>query len=459
MPSPIRLACALIGVLLIAWGVLDDGVLSAGEEFGWTEGAVVALGVLNLVVACLSAELIGGWLAVQISVMLALVGAEFALRVLLSERYYSPFQYDERYHYVLKPGARREYRHMPENGGGTLVYSVNSRGFRGAEFEVPKQNQYRIAVYGDSFIQAEYSPDEATLPAMLEQALAAGSERPIEVINAGVAGYGPDQVLLRLEDELPWLELDHLVVGVFAGNDFGDLVRNKLYRLDEAGVLVRNEASVSPDVVRAMRVEKRELILKKIAKDAVARIRARGVSATSVSDAAYARAEAALAQHIAEYREYVVDGDNEVRELRSDPYSADISLYPESDSAIYKVNLMRAVLGRVAEVAQAHDVPLTLLLIPHPTDLLDGQHESVRIDRGKYGEYQPRQLTDSLRSIAESLNIDYLDLYEPFRAGDPVSLYLSGGDDHWNERGQGLAASALAERLTGTFRGNTLGGR
>ena len=50
-----------------------------------------------------------------------------------------------------------------------------------------------------------------------------------------------------------------------------------------------------------------------------------------------------MQQHLDEYQEYVVEGDNVIRMLRSDPYSADISLLPDSPSAQYKLALMEAV--------------------------------------------------------------------------------------------------------------------
>jgi hypothetical protein len=41
-----------------------------------------------------------------------------------------------------------------------------------------------------------------------------------------------------------------------------------------------------------------------------------------------------------------------------------------------------------------------------------------------------------------------VDLFEVYRAhGDPLSLYLKGGDDHWNSVGQRIAAEAVAAKI------------
>ena len=51
----------------------------------------------------------------------------------------------------------------------------------------------------------------------------------VQVVNAGVAAYGPDQACLALEADLAaGLDPDLVVLCVFAGNDWGDLLRNKL---------------------------------------------------------------------------------------------------------------------------------------------------------------------------------------------------------------------------------------
>src|SRR6185436_5789593 len=68
----------------------------------------------------------------------------------------------------------------------------------------------------------------------------------VEVINAGVTAYGPDQACLRIEDEVARLDPDLVVLAVFADNDFGDLARDKIFRLDGDGRLRENHPRLSP---------------------------------------------------------------------------------------------------------------------------------------------------------------------------------------------------------------------
>jgi len=143
----------------------------------------------------------------------------------------------------LLPGATKTLRHLRVNGGTSVSVHVNALGLRGDEPEPTANGRQRIVVYGDSFVEAEFSPLAETFPKRLEARLRAAGV-PLEVLNAGVVGYGPDQVCVRLEKELTQLRPDLLIVALASGNDYGDLVRNKLFRLGADGGLVRNQPTL-----------------------------------------------------------------------------------------------------------------------------------------------------------------------------------------------------------------------
>jgi hypothetical protein len=93
-------------------------------------------------------------------------------------------------------------------------------------------------------------------------------------------------------------------------------------------------------------------------------------------------------------------------------------------------------------------IPLLIVGIPHPMDVLDGRHTSAAIDRERFPDYEPLRLTDSLASIARRHGIPELNLLPAFRAADdPAALFLQAGDDHWNDAGQRYAAEVIAARL------------
>ena len=85
---------------------------------------------------------------------------------------------------------------------GTVEHRQNSHGMGGPDrdFEKPDRT-FRILVLGDSFTQALEVPYMDRSMTKLEQALSQTSDLAIEVVNAGVQGYGLDQEVLYYETE------------------------------------------------------------------------------------------------------------------------------------------------------------------------------------------------------------------------------------------------------------------
>jgi hypothetical protein len=154
--------------------------------------------------------------------------------------------------------------------------------------------------------------------------------------------------------------------------------------------------------------------------------------------------EGAYEQHLREYQEFVVQGVTTVGEFSVDPYSVDIATEPDSPSARYKIELMTRIFERILAETQAAKVPLLAVAIPHPMDLLSGDHASLKIDPTLFPDYDPTRLTDTARAIAWDLGIPHVNLFDSFTTVDPNTLYLKGGDDHWNSEGQALAGRIVA---------------
>jgi hypothetical protein len=387
-------------------------------------------------------------LAFVVSTGLVLALSELALQVFLAARWQSENQIDADLLYRPVPGATREFNREPINGGQQIVYQINSSGFRGAELD--PNPVARVVVYGDSYIHGYYSALENTFAQRLEHYVSMKVGVSIEVVNAGVAGYGPDQVLRKMEREFGILKPDLVLVAICTGNDFGDLVRNKLFRLDQGGQLLPNVFTIDPALQREMEVKRRESILKCVIRDAALSL---GISvgyrprpsADVRSMAPRERLEYFREQHLREYEEYVVQGNNVVRELAWDSYDADVSLTPNCDASRYKIRLMEGVVARMRATADEAGVPLVLIPIPHPLDV--GGHPTGEVDRLKYPDYEPRGLVGILEAIAGRLGIPCVDLHTTFASRSVEALYFKGFDDHWSDAGQDLAAEVVASDL------------
>ena len=105
-----------------------------------------------------------------------------------------------------------------ENG----FYSINSKGIRDREFEIPKPDDvFRIIVLGDSVTFGTEYPLELTYPKILEKSLnkKSGLNLKYEVLNAGVCSYNAVQKFLLLKNKLLDYEPD-MVILQFLNDDY-----------------------------------------------------------------------------------------------------------------------------------------------------------------------------------------------------------------------------------------------
>jgi len=373
------------------------------------------------------------------------------------------FEIHPRYLYRLIPGSRRLFFRSPEDGGpARVLVTVNHGGFRGPEISARKHG-LRVIVYGDSFVMAPLSQLDDTFPEQLARRLSAALRLPVEAVNAGIVGYGPDQVSLRIEDEIGPLAADLLIVAVYAGNDFGDLVRNKIYRLGPDGQLDVNHYRL-----RRLQVEQfpdkpwevpRSMLVRGLARLLERPSRAGPNKRQRKPRSPEASVQTYLNKAKAEYEDAVLAGSTKVGDLFADTYNADVSLTPGVPSARYATMLMDRVLVRIAHVARSHGVPVLFIFIPAATDVCIGpQWSGWARAVAAYPGYRRDGLTTLLSRMAEQSGLEHLDLFRPFETAGASALYFPK-DGHWNPAGQALAAELaknhiITRRLLGRQRGS-----
>jgi hypothetical protein len=386
------------------------------------------------------------------SCLMALLLAELATRVFVPVDP-SAFELDDRVIFRFKPDTWTWFRHAKINGGERILIESNSLGYRGPEPNLAP-DVTRVAVYGDSFIHGAFSPLPATYASRLEAALHARGRNDVQVLNAGTSGYGPDQNSLRIEDEIERIQPSAVVLSVYTGNDFGDLMRNKIYRL-EGGALALNDYSIAPET-RKLFARKRELFdegsllnhsnLVRSVKRALSsrqELRARGDDTPSRFGEPRHTARLIKARH-REYRKLVLEGDNRIT-IGQDGYDADVSVVPDSESAVYKKALMEAVLAHMNDFLAARGIPLLLLIIPSPVDACRGYHAQVNAEA--YPDYRRSGPSEALEAMARRRGIASLNLFPPFHGETCLEFYFPRENDHWNAAGQARAAELSAEAL------------
>ncbi|MBC8874591.1 MAG: SGNH/GDSL hydrolase family protein [Planctomycetes bacterium] len=160
------------------------------------------------------------------SLALGLIVAEVCLRI-LGVSYPLPYAPDEFCGTRLRPGFEGWWKKE-----GSAFVRINRYGFRHGDRPPAKApDTLRVAVLGDSYIEAFQVSDDETFCAALERELSGCSAvggRPVEVLNFGVSGYGTAQELLMLKHHVRAYAPDIVVLVFFAGND----VRNNSWELE-----------------------------------------------------------------------------------------------------------------------------------------------------------------------------------------------------------------------------------
>ena len=393
---------------------------------------------------------VSDWLLLAASITVSLGLAELGLRFFFP-LFSSPYAPDDVALVKIVPGAKKAFTRLRVNGGQRIVAQFNSDGFRGEPLRAPDHLE-RVIVYGDSNVEADFSELPATFPKQLESRLKPDVSSGVEVLNAGVDGYGPDQISVRLAGDLERFKPALVVVVIFADNDFGDLIRNRIYRLDSRGELELNHYRLAPDL-RA-RMERaaypqglRRLQLWRYTGRIWGVLRERWSGATAKAQRGFLAnyVDSSLALNQQTFRE--LTSDSSAAGYSADPmfdyYDADIALEPDSPSARYKTALMEKVLIKLRDTAAQAGTGLLLTILPSPVDACD--HYDMQVDTSRYPHYDRTRLSRLVEDMAVRNEIPYLNLWYAFRATDANRLYFHGGDNHWNDAGQAEAAQLAGE--------------
>jgi hypothetical protein len=261
------------------------------------------------------------------------------------------------------------------------------------------------------------------------------------VINGGIIGSGPDQVLLRFSADVDRYKPDAVILHVFADNDFGDIVRNRLFELDANDRLLRT--TFTPTADSELEAKTPRLLTVKAALK-VLRLVSGGGSGTGSSQGRTQEERLKEGLAITE-KEFAVYKQGMPRSFShfADHYDFDVALYPDSESAVTKVKLLDRLLKTAKATADKKGVTLVVLIQPSSRDLTRNLILSYT-DFERFPEYRRDRLTSIVDEICARHGIHRINLYPVFLNNDPQSLYFSAEDDHWNAAGQDLAARVTA---------------
>ncbi len=400
----------------------------------------------------------------SVILLVSIVFSAFSIELMLR---WSGFAYpswevrDKDLGFVGLPGAEGPWR--AEGDRGYVVF--NQHGFRDKERSLLKPtNTTRIAVLGDSFVQArEVTPDE-TFTIIAEQELnncTVKKGQHFEILNFGVGAYNTAAELQLLRKRVWEFAPDVVVLAFFVGNDIQGNHPEMDYYKDISGIgipLFSTEGGglqiVRPylnDPVFNKRLESSlwPIMLTLINKSAFLQFMnysrhnfrklldnfISGWKVDSNSTPSFSP-PAKVAGH------WIADGTNDAM------FSPKNTLWKEA------WELTEAGISTMASEVNEHQSDFWLMLIPHPPQV-----------HWKDNDAPPLYPQKRLALLAERIDVSLIDLYPDFRERFlRDNEYLFGlvpeqnGDGHWNPGGHRLAASVLSQRLCkalgGLIRGN-----
>ncbi len=104
------------------------------------------------------------------------------------------------------------------------VIRINDQGLRGPPLGPKPEGALRLLAVGDSFALSVQVSEQHHFTTLLAEALSERLGRPVEILNAGVDGYGTLQALGRLEQFADTAAIDGAIFLFFLGNDIFDNV-------------------------------------------------------------------------------------------------------------------------------------------------------------------------------------------------------------------------------------------
>jgi peptidoglycan/LPS O-acetylase OafA/YrhL len=291
------------------------------------------------------------------------------------------------------------------------IVRTNRLGLPGPEV-VPERatpNTFRVLVIGDAFTMPEGMSYDRAYPALLEGLLArCMAPRPVQVINAGVTGYGPREELPQLRELAPLLRPDVVAYQFFA-NEFMDIRVSAAERLRNIG-LVRTGS-------------RREYVVGR--SQLVARLR---------------RLEAAIRERMtgepAQWRY-----GRALLELVTARMNPDYTQHNLDSMAVYLTAMRRASEEAGARMV-VFFVPVALSVMPLHDLTYFPRGENVA-DTSRYDLARPWK---ELAAIAAGHGIDVADPTSALRTHRPQPVYFASSW-HWTPEGHQVAASAIAGTL------------
>jgi hypothetical protein len=301
---------------------------------------------------------------------------------------------------------------------------TNALGFRDVEHDLESsKGTYRILLLGDSFMEALQVEFEESFPHLLEEELNKMLSCRVEVINAGVSGWGTDDQVTYFSRRGRELHPNLVLFAFTLHNDISDNLEER-YHLRE-GEILRPKPVTEASVFRHLNLE----------------IRSYMISHSHLYQLAYqswksmgaAKAGNRLTGHVVEL-------------MRVEPGATAKNGWWITKQLLAEANRLSKLGG-----AQMAVFPIPLIY------QVDGQvyAELLATYQLSEGQFNPNNPRAMLFQVLEEENIPRIDILPEFLRYISTSggqrLYIRG-DGHWNRNGHRVAAFAASRQVADIIR-------
>ena len=393
-------------------------------------------------------------LLLSFGLLFGLFMSEIFLRVI---GYSFPLFYTADYYrgFALQPGVTGKYQ---REGGSDVL--INSDGLRDREHSKAKPaDTVRIAVLGDSFVEAMHVPIEQTFWSLLERKLEECKAFPgkhVEVLNFGVSGYGTAQELMTLRKKVWDYSPDIVVLAFTTYNDVYDNSRALSKTQDVPYFTYSNGELVYDASFRDSSLYQRhDSRLSKLGRWFDDHLRL-------VQLIHYAQTAGKL--RLTEWRDrrraaQATPAQPGTNAKRAAPTAGEIGmenmtyLEPQDDNWKEAWRVTEGLIGQMSDEVRQKDAKFVVVTLSNAIQVYPDP--AVRQNFMQHiGVSTVFYTNERLKALTGREQIDFLDLAEPMQAyAEQNKVFLHGfgsdlgGNAHWNQSGHRLAADLIAQKL------------
>ncbi|THJ19442.1 MAG: hypothetical protein CAF45_016265 [Nitrospira sp. CG24E] len=306
-------------------------------------------------------------------------------------------------------------------GFGTHV-QTNSFGFRDREHELGKPaGTLRVLLLGDSFMEALQVDFQDAFPALLEGELQSLLGCRVEVISAGVSGWGTDDEVTYLKRKGAEFHPDVVLFAATLHNDISDNLEGRYHKVDQ-GELIEKPISELP-----------------------------WYTYSGLEMRSYLASHSHLYQIV--YQSWKSLGRSDAG-ARLTSHVVELMRHTQSDQVKRGWWVTEKLLEEAKSLAKADGFKLAMFIIPTVYEVDERSYldliATYRLNGSDLNRDKP---VETLAAILGREGIEVINLLPAFRTRSNDSgqqLYIQG-DGHFNKEGHQLAAAVVSRDLVKTI--------